>query len=114
MNRKLELMLLAAILGLAALLRMGWPGLTEFKQDEARIYKMALDLAEFRAWPVRGIDYSVGLPSSPITIYLYALPLFLWHSPLAATLFMGLLNTLSVLVAYWMVRRYWGARAGLC
>lgn len=113
MNRKLEWILLVAILGLAALLRMGWPGLTEFKQDEARIYKMALDLAEFRAWPVRGIDYSVGLPSSPITIYLYALPLFFWRSPLAATLFVGLLNTLSVALAYWLARRYWGARAGL-
>jgi 4-amino-4-deoxy-L-arabinose transferase-like glycosyltransferase len=113
MNRKLEWTLLTAILALAALLRMGWPGLTEFKQDEAHIYKMALDLAEFRAWPVRGINYSVGLPSSPITIYLYALPLFLWKSPLAATLFVGALNTLSVAVAYWIARRYWGARSGL-
>lgn len=113
MNRKLEWTLILAILGLAALLRMSWPGLTEFKQDEARIYKLALDLVEFRAWPVRGIDYSVGLPSSPITIYLYALPLLFWRSPLASTLFVGLLNTLSVAVAYGMVRRYWGVRAGL-
>lgn len=113
LNRKLEWTLLVAILGLAALLRMGWPGLTEFKQDEAHIYKMALDLAELRAWPMRGITYSVGLPESPMSIYLYALPLFVWKSPIMATLWVGALNTLSVLVAYWTVRRYWGGRAAL-
>ncbi len=104
---------LALVLCLAALLRMGWPGLTEFKQDEAHIYGLALGMAEFKSFPLRGITYSVGLPESPVSIYLYALPLFVWKSPIMATLWVGLLNTASVGLAYVMTRRYWGPRAAL-
>src|SRR5512137_1826475 len=56
---------------------------------------------------------SVGLPNSPLTIYIYALPMFLWKSPLAPMLFGALLNTAAVGLAYALVRRYWGARAAL-
>jgi 4-amino-4-deoxy-L-arabinose transferase-like glycosyltransferase len=108
-----EWLALALILAVAALLRMGWPGLTEFKQDEAHLYALALDVAELRAFPLRGISLSVGLPNSPLSVYLYALPLFLWKSPIAATLFVGLLNTASVAVGYWLARRYWGVRVAL-
>ena len=104
---------LALILAVAALLRMGWPGLTEFKQDEAHLYSLALDVAEFRAFPLRGISSSVGLPNSPISVYLFALPLFVWKSPLSATLFAGALSTASVALGYWLARRYWGARVAV-
>src|SRR5574341_390888 len=77
---KLEWTLVSVVLLLAGLLRLGWPGLTEFKQDEA---------------------------------HLYALALFVWKSPLAATLFTGALNTASVALAYALARRYWGQRAAL-
>ncbi len=96
MNRRVELILFILVIVLAGGLRMGWPGITEFKADEAHLYSLALDLAEFRALPLRGISYSVGLPQPPIGVYLYALPLLFWKSPLAATLFVGLLNTASV------------------
>ena len=108
-----EWMALALILAVAALLRMGWPGFTEFKQDEAHLYALALDVAELRAWPLRGISSSVGLPNPPISVYLFALPLVVWKSPLAATLFVGALNTASVALGYWLARRYWGVRVAL-
>ncbi len=111
--RKVEWALVSVVLLLAGLLRMGWPGLTEFKQDEAHLYALALDLAEFRAFPWLGIGSSVGLPNAPMSVYLYALPLFVWKSPLAATLFTGALNTASVALAYALARRYWGTRAAL-
>src|SRR5262249_18203695 len=38
---------------------------------------------------------------------------FIWKSPLAATLFVGALNTASVGLAYLMARRYWAKRAAL-
>ena len=110
---KRDWLFLAAVLALAALLRLGWPGVTEFKLDEAHLYSLALDMAEFKAFPLRGIGSSVGLPNSPISVYLFALPLLIWKSPLAATLFVGLLNTVSVALAYGMVRRYWNGRAAL-
>ncbi len=112
-NRRLEAILFVLIMLLAAALRMGWPGLTEFKLDEARVYSLALQLVEFRGLPLAATDMSVGLPNSPLTIYIYALPMFLWKSPLAPMLFGALLNTAAVALAYALVRRYWGARAAL-
>jgi hypothetical protein len=112
-NRRLEVILLVLIMLLAAMLRMGWPGLTEFKLDEARVYSLALELTEFRGLPLAATDMSVGLPNSPLTIYIYALPMFLWKSPLAPMLFGALLNTAAVGLLYALVRRYWGSRAAL-
>ena len=41
-----ELLSLSAILILAGVLRMGWPGLTEYKFDEAQMMSLALDMIE--------------------------------------------------------------------
>ena len=112
-NRRLEIILFVLIMLLAAALRLGWPGLTEFKLDEARVYSLALELVEFRGLPLAATDMSVGLPNSPLTIYIYALPMVLWKSPLAPMLFGALLNTAAVALAYALVQRYWGARAAL-
>ncbi|NJN53500.1 MAG: hypothetical protein HC804_01345 [Anaerolineae bacterium] len=108
-----EIVLLVIVLVITAVTRMGWPGLTEFKADEARLLELALQMADFERFPVRGISSSVGLPNFPMSVWLYALPLFLWKSVLAATLFTGLLNALAVLACYWLVRRYWGVEAAL-
>jgi 4-amino-4-deoxy-L-arabinose transferase-like glycosyltransferase len=104
---------LGLILLLAALLRLGWPGVAEFKHDEAHIVALAYDLLEGQAFPLRGTETSVGIPKSALSVYLYALPLALWRSPLAATLFTGLLGTLAVLLCWWVGRRLWGNVAGL-
>jgi 4-amino-4-deoxy-L-arabinose transferase-like glycosyltransferase len=107
-----EWLLVAALVGLAAVLRMNWLGVNEFKADEARLLALALDMAEGRI-ALHGISSSVGLPNFPMSVWLYALPLLLWPHPYAATLFTGLLNTLAVLAGYWFVRRYWGAVAAI-
>jgi 4-amino-4-deoxy-L-arabinose transferase-like glycosyltransferase len=109
-----ELLALVAIVLLASFLRLAWPGVNEFKLDEAQIMSMTLDLVEGRAFPTRGIETSVGLPKPAISIYLYALPVALWRSPLSATLFTALLNILAVGLCWWLTRRYWGRAAGLC
>jgi len=92
---------------------MGWPEITEFKRDEAALYSLALDVAEFKALPLRGIGSSVGLPNTAVSVYLFALPLFVWKSPLAATLWVGLLNTAAVALTYFFMRRYFGGRAAV-
>ena len=112
-SRRTELVLLVVILLITAVLRIGWPGLTEFKADEAHLLELALEMAKFETFPLRGISSSVGFPNFPMSVWLYALPLFLWKSVLSATIFTGLLNTLAVLGCYWLVRRYWGAEAAL-
>ena len=111
--RHTELVLLVAILILAGGLRMGWPGLTEFKADEAHLMSLALDMAERQHLPIRGLGSSVGLPNFPMSVWLYALPLMVWKHVYSATLFTGLLNTVAVLGCWWFVRRYWGPAAAL-
>lgn len=110
---KTELGLGAAILAVTAVLRLGWPGLTEFKADEARLLALALDMAQGQGLALRGISNSVGAPNFPMSVWLYALPVWVWPHVYAATLFTGLLNVLAAAAGYWFVRRYWGARAAL-
>lgn len=101
------------IVAAAAIFRLGWPGLTEFKADEARMFALALDAAEFKSFAVRGLGSSVGVPNFPISVWLYALPLFLWKHPYAATLFVAALNTAAVYACYRLTRRWWGDAAAL-
>lgn len=107
-----EVAVLAIILLIAAVVRMGWPGLTEFKADEARLYSLALAMSDGQ-FALRGISSSVGFPNFPMSVWLYSLPLFVWPHPYAATIFTGLLNTLAVAVTYWLARRTWGVSAAL-
>jgi 4-amino-4-deoxy-L-arabinose transferase-like glycosyltransferase len=111
--RRTEIALVTLILLLAGGLRLGWPEIIEFKRDEAALYSLALDVAEFKALPLRGIGSSVGLPNTAISVYVFAIPLFFWKSPLAATLWVGGLNTAAVALTYFFMRRYFGGRAAL-
>jgi len=104
---------LLAILLVAALLRLGWPHLTEFKADEARLYALALDMAEFKSFPLRGIGSSVGFPNFPMSVWLFAIPLFVWKHPYSATLFVAALNTAAVYVCYRLTQRCRGETAAL-
>lgn len=107
-----ELVALVGLLLLAAVTRLGWPGLTEFKADEGRLLTLALQMSRGE-FAVRGISSSVGFPNFPMSVWLYSLPLFVWRHPIAATLFTGLLGALAVAGTYWLARRYWGAAAAL-
>jgi 4-amino-4-deoxy-L-arabinose transferase-like glycosyltransferase len=111
--RSAELLGLLAILALAAVLRFGWPSTTEFKGDEARIALLALDMAEGRSFPLKGTGTSVGLPKSPLSVYVYAVPFLVSANPLVATLFTGALNVLAVYLCWRLARRYWGVGPGL-
>jgi 4-amino-4-deoxy-L-arabinose transferase-like glycosyltransferase len=107
-----ELVALLGLLALAAVTRMGWPGLTEFKADEGRLLTVALAMSRGEL-AMRGISSSVGFPNFPMSVWLYSLPLLLWRHPIAATLFTGLLATLAVGGTYWLARRYWGVHAAV-
>ncbi|MFQ5407329.1 MAG: glycosyltransferase family 39 protein [Anaerolineales bacterium] len=106
-------MALLGIMLIAGTLRMGWPGISEFKADEARLLAISLDAAAGVSFPLRGITSSVGIPNFPMSAWLYALPVLFWKHPYAATIFTGLLNMLSVVGCWWLTRRYWGREAGL-
>ncbi len=102
---------LAAIVLLAATLRLGWPRISEFKRDEANMARAALDVARGRDLPLLGLSSSVNLPNSPLSVYLFAPPFALSNDPTAAVLWVGALNVLAVALSWALVRRFYGARA---
>lgn len=110
---RLELIALMGIMLLAAFLRLTSPGIVEFKRDEANLSYLALDFARGHSLPLLGISSSVGVPNSPLSVYLFSLPYLLTSDPIAATQFVGLLNVVAVLLTYLLTRRYYGAGAAL-
>ena len=111
--RRGEWIALVLILVLGAALRMGAPGISEFKRDEANMMARALDLARGRDLPLLGLSSSVNVPNPPISVYLFAFPFLFSDSPLPATLYVGALNVLAVALTWALARRYLGARAAL-
>ena len=111
--RRGEWIALALILLLAAALRLGTPGISEFKRDEANMMARALDLARGRDLPLLGLSSSVNIPNPPVSVYLFAVPFLFSDSPLPATLYVGALNVLAVALTWALGRRYLSARAAL-
>lgn len=111
--RRGEWIALTLILLLGAALRLGAPGISEFKRDEANMMARALDLARGRDLPLLGLSSSVNIPNSPISVYLFAVPFVFSDSPLPATLYVGALNVLAVAFTWALARRYLGTRAAL-
>lgn len=108
-----EMLGLLAIVILASALRLGAPGVVEFKRDEANLSHLALDIARGRSLPLLGISSSVGIPNSPMSVYVFTVPYLFSSDPTVATQYVGVLNVLAVLLTYVLVRRYYGVGAGL-
>lgn len=104
---------LLGILAIALVLRMSWPTLAEFKRDEATVVRRALSIAYEGDLPAAGVGASMGTANLPLTLYLTAIPLRVWQDPVAAILFIGLLNGLAVLACYGLGRAYFGQAVGL-
>lgn len=108
-----EWITLLVILAVALVLRMGWPTLAEFKRDEAKVVRAALAIAYEGDLPVEGVGSSIKVNNLPLTHYLMALPLLVWRDPVAAILFIGLVNGLAVLACYLLGRAYCSRGVGL-
>jgi 4-amino-4-deoxy-L-arabinose transferase-like glycosyltransferase len=111
--RRWEVAALLGILCLAGVLRLGAPGISEFKRDEGNMTLRALDLVNGRDFPLLGLSSSVSIPNPPISVYLFAIPYALDHDPRAATLFVGALNGIAVGLAWGFARRYYGPSAAV-
>jgi 4-amino-4-deoxy-L-arabinose transferase-like glycosyltransferase len=112
-TRRWEWGVLALILLVAAILRLGAPGITEFKRDEGNLAQLALNMAQGRNLPLLGLSSSVNIPNPPISVYLFAVPFTVSDSPIPATLFVGALNVIAVGLAWALARRYYGPVAAV-
>ncbi|MBZ0303089.1 MAG: glycosyltransferase family 39 protein [Anaerolineae bacterium] len=102
---------LVAILLLAGLLRLGWPGVNSFAFDEARLSLISLDMARGGQFAALGMPSSVGVPNLPAAAWVYSLPYVLSPDPLLATQFTGVLSLLTVAGTWGLARRAWGVWA---
>jgi 4-amino-4-deoxy-L-arabinose transferase-like glycosyltransferase len=101
-----DLLSLALILFIAALLRFGEAGVMEFYHDEAMLSILAQDMARGEHFPTVGIISSVGIPNPPISVYVMAVPYLFTDNPLIASLFIAALNVIGVGVLWWIAHRY--------
>ena len=104
---------LVAIMLLAAYLRLGNLGLTEFKLDEAHVCGRAAEFLASGRPPLVGIGSSVGAANPPLFIYLTAIPVSLSRNPTVIAGFMALLNLGAVLGCYLLAREHFGEKVGL-
>lgn len=111
--KRRDLFSLALILFVAALLRFGDAGVTEFFHDEAILSILAQDMARGESFPTVGIISSVGIPNPPVSVYVLALPYLLTDNPLIATLFIAGLNVIGVGLLWGIAHRYFSPTVAL-
>jgi len=112
-THRLETLAVTAIFALAALLRLGWPGVNAFGFDEGTLSLIALNMARGGRFAAIGMPSSVGIPNPPAAAWIMAGPYLVTPDPLFATLFVGVLSLLAVVGVWAMARRAWGVPAGL-
>lgn len=106
-------LLLAAIILVAAYLRLSSLDLAEFKGDEATWAGLARWHIENGQLPLIGMKTSIGPYNSPLFVYLMAIPLAISRDPVLATGFVALLNVVALILGFWFTREYFGARVAL-
>ena len=84
----------------AAAVRLAFPSVFIFKEDEARALEYALRIARDHASFTHTWPSSVGIANSPVFVYLIAPFAAISHSPQFVSLCMNLLNLASIGVAY--------------
>jgi hypothetical protein len=102
---------LGLALALGGMLRLIWPNDTEFLSDQAQTLIIAQSGVAHHALIAAGTIISIGALSLPMPVWLYA-SFSLIGSPLAATVFTALCNTVAIGLLYGLVTRFGGRSAG--
>jgi hypothetical protein len=102
---------LALVVALALALRLGRPGLIDFKLDDGTVAQKALDIARGRRFYLDGVWSSRGIPTPPNMDYLLAVPFLFSGSPAVETAYVGLLSVAALGLGYWLAHRYFGTAA---
>jgi 4-amino-4-deoxy-L-arabinose transferase-like glycosyltransferase len=108
-----DLLGLLVVLAVATFMRFVEPGVLEFLHDEAYLSLLAQDMVSGKGVPLTGMPSSVGVPNSPVSVYIMALPYAVTDNPQIATLFIAALNVLCVGFLWLIAHRYFGRTTGL-
>jgi hypothetical protein len=107
------LAMLAAILLLAAALRLWRSGAASFSYDPAAISNLAASFVDRGQWPFQGMVSSTGVSNPALGVLLLSLPVFFSRDPVVLAGFVALLNVAGVYGTFWLGRRYWSYGVGL-
>ncbi len=96
------------ILLIAAVLRFYMINMTEFDGDQATIFSMARNAVSHGALVATSNVASIGIVNPPAIIYILMLPAAFSANPFWAAVMTAFFATLSVLLTYVFVHRYYG------
>ena len=108
-----DLTCLLLIVLLAAGLRIVRSDVVEYFHDDAMLATLALELADGLRLPLTGILSSTGIPNSPVSVYLLALPFSLSSDPAFVIHAIMLWNVIGVALLWLLARRFAGWRIAL-
>ena len=100
-----EMYLIVLVAGFLRLYRIDT---TEFDDDQAAVFRMAHDAVSHGLLVATSNIASIHIYNPPAIIYFFMLPAAFSADPLWGAVMVGVLMTLSVLLAYVFVRRYYG------
>ncbi len=101
-----DLVWLAIILAVAAVLRLGRPDVIHFQYDQATQSILAQDMLSGRTVPFLGPESSSGIPHSPMSVYFLVPAFALTHSVYWVTLGIMLWNVFGVGLLWLITHRY--------
>ena len=99
------------IVFVAGFLRLYHINTTEFDDDQAAVFRMAHDAVSHGLLVATSNIASIHIYNPPAIIYFFMLPAAFSADPLWGAVMVGVLMTLSVLLTYIFVRRYYGRGA---
>jgi 4-amino-4-deoxy-L-arabinose transferase-like glycosyltransferase len=111
-DRRIELLLFVAVIGLAAFLRLYRLDLLDLRFDEASAPQLALSIARGNWLPVAPFSGSVA-NHPPVYLYLLALPYLITRDFMAIATYRALLDVLAVALTWWVCRRFFNLRVAL-
>lgn len=104
---KPDLAKLLLILFVASILRLGDGGsVSHLRYDQAALSQLALEMVHGESFPFVGIESSVHIPNSPMTVYMLYLPYLISDNPLFVILFIAGLNVIGVGFLWLIAHRY--------
>ena len=109
--RRSDLIQLVLIVCVAAALRFHRSDVVEYFHDDAMLTTLALELVDGMGIPTTGILSSTGIPNSPVSVYIMAIPYSLSADPQFAVHFVMLLNVIGVGLLWMLARIHFGLRA---
>ncbi len=104
---------LAAIIAVAAFLRLFELQFGEYQWDDDGIWSLAVDAVRNQTLPAKGIISTLGASNGPFQVYLMMPVAAATREPLAGMVVVALLNVAAIYFVYRFVREFFGERAAL-